>query len=278
MRLSRPIASRHVLHVGAHLSHRFATSLMNEILVARKAFEAYLISSADLDVGHENGAADREQRVDVLEIAIASSSSRADDDPVGPHEVFDRRAFAQELGVRRDGELVTAVLLRRSPRSARGADRHRGLRDDDLVAVHVLRDRLADLRRSTTGRRAVLLRGVPTAMKITSPALDGLEIRGERSRPACRSADQLLEARLVDRSLPFESSAIFVASLSTHVTSMPKSARHAPVTRPTYPVPTMQMFIWEEPPRWDPGDGDSTLQGPSRVGSGLQEDLQDSRA
>src|SRR5438552_14158516 len=48
--------------------------------------------------------------------------------------------------------------------------------------------------------------------------------------------------------IPRFRSAIFVSSLSTQVTSMPKSARHAPVTSPTYPVPTMQMFMRESPP------------------------------
>src|SRR5512140_2829628 len=35
---------------------------------------------------------------------------------------------------------------------------------------------------------------------------------------------------------------IFEASLSTHVTCVPNSEKHAPVTSPTYPVPTTAMF------------------------------------
>src|SRR6185436_13672739 len=42
---------------------------------------------------------------------------------------------------------------------------------------------------------------------------------------------------------PASRSATLVASLSTHRTSLPRSANTAPVTRPTYPVPTTQMFI-----------------------------------
>src|SRR6266540_2655433 len=42
---------------------------------------------------------------------------------------------------------------------------------------------------------------------------------------------------------PFPSAAIFDSSLSTQITFMPRSARAAPVTSPTYPVPTMQMFM-----------------------------------
>src|SRR4029078_9925743 len=42
---------------------------------------------------------------------------------------------------------------------------------------------------------------------------------------------------------PCCSMSIFCATLSTQVTSMPKSARQAPVTRPTYPVPTTQICM-----------------------------------
>src|SRR5437762_5540685 len=37
--------------------------------------------------------------------------------------------------------------------------------------------------------------------------------------------------------------AIFSVSVSTQITSLPRSANTAPVTRPTYPVPTTQMFM-----------------------------------
>src|SRR4051812_21325512 len=42
---------------------------------------------------------------------------------------------------------------------------------------------------------------------------------------------------------PASRSAILAASLSTQTTSLPRSAKTAPVTRPTYPVPTTQMFM-----------------------------------
>src|SRR2546422_11645307 len=38
--------------------------------------------------------------------------------------------------------------------------------------------------------------------------------------------------------------AIFDPSLSTHTTALPVSARHAPNTSPTYPVPTTAIFIF----------------------------------
>src|SRR6266540_3207768 len=36
---------------------------------------------------------------------------------------------------------------------------------------------------------------------------------------------------------------ILARSLSTQITSLPRSAKTAPVTSPTYPVPTTQMFM-----------------------------------
>jgi len=39
---------------------------------------------------------------------------------------------------------------------------------------------------------------------------------------------------------------IFCTSLSTHMTLCPTSAKHAPVTRPTYPEPIIARSISEE--------------------------------
>src|SRR3972149_6856627 len=49
--------------------------------------------------------------------------------------------------------------------------------------------------------------------------------------------------------IPRFSESIFALSLSTQVTSLPRSAKTAPVTSPTYPVPTTQMFKVEPPSR-----------------------------
>src|SRR2546426_6940621 len=42
---------------------------------------------------------------------------------------------------------------------------------------------------------------------------------------------------------PARRAAIFSSTLSTQTTSLPRSANTAPVTSPTYPVPTTQMFM-----------------------------------
>jgi hypothetical protein len=42
---------------------------------------------------------------------------------------------------------------------------------------------------------------------------------------------------------PLCSTSILRASMSTHSTSLPTSARHVPVTSPTYPVPIIVIFM-----------------------------------
>ena len=83
-------------------SQRLAIALTNEIFVARNAFDAYLIISADA------GSVDQDRRVEALvEVGDAHGDLRvvaADDDPVRMEEVAHRRALAEELGVRRDAD------------------------------------------------------------------------------------------------------------------------------------------------------------------------------
>src|SRR5438094_555837 len=43
--------------------------------------------------------------------------------------------------------------------------------------------------------------------------------------------------------------------MSTHVTVLPVSARHVPVTRPTYPVPTTATFTMRTPCPWGESGG-----------------------
>ena len=74
----------------------------------------------------------------------ARASLDADDDAVGPLEIVDRRAFAQEFRIGDDGEFGVGPRLGDDPLDlVAGADRHRRLGDDDGEA----RDRLGDLAR-----------------------------------------------------------------------------------------------------------------------------------
>ena len=43
--------------------------------------------------------------------------------------------------------------------------------------------------------------------------------------------------------IPFFKFSILFKSLSTQITSFPKSEKQTPLTKPTYPVPIMQSFI-----------------------------------
>ena len=92
-------------------SQRLAIALMKEILVARKAFEAYLIISADVDVGDDHRPLER--RVELEQRHRHLLAGRADDDAVGPEGVLDRRALAQELGVGDDVEVDGPRLVPR---------------------------------------------------------------------------------------------------------------------------------------------------------------------
>src|SRR5438309_12018917 len=67
---------------------------------------------------------------------------------------------------------------------------------------------------------------------------------------------------------PAERAAILSSSLSTQMTSLPRSAKTAPVSSPTYPVPATQMFIrtgGENYSRAD-GRGQGKVRGAARGG------------
>src|SRR5262249_403916 len=78
-------------------------------------------------------------------------------------------------------------------------------------------------------------------------------------------------------SWPSCSMAILLATLSTQATCTPNSAKHAPVTRPTYPVPITQMCISLVPysefcpaaPRTMPSARVAVAFQPCRQGCGL---------
>ena len=88
-------------------SQRLAISLMKEILVARKALEAYLMISAERHVGDDHRPLER--RVELEQRHRHLLVGRADHDAVGAERVLDGRALAQELGVRDDVEVDRAV-------------------------------------------------------------------------------------------------------------------------------------------------------------------------
>ena len=107
MRWSEPMPRATSCTSTPTASHRSAISLMKVIFTARNALAAYLISSAarrprDLD----RRLIEKQRPVDVAQHVTRVLRLGADDDAVRAFEVFDRRALAQELGVRRDGDVV----------------------------------------------------------------------------------------------------------------------------------------------------------------------------
>ena len=165
---------------------------MKLILVASIAFAAYLVSSAERSVHHDHALViARERVVECLQQFRRARVVGADDDPVRLHEVRDRGAFLQEFRVRHHVE-VHARAARDQGRPdrrldlVRGADRHRGLRHDDLVLVHVRADRARDRQHVAQVRRAVLFRRRADGDDLEHAVLDaGLRVGRERQPPLC---------------------------------------------------------------------------------------------
>ena len=110
---------------------------MKVILVARKALAAYLMSSAVRRPVKSSGVAvEVERAVDVGHDLARALVVGADDDAVGPLEVVDGGALAQELRVRHDRELGVRPGLGDDARHlVAGADGDGRFGDDHLVAV-----------------------------------------------------------------------------------------------------------------------------------------------
>src|SRR4029450_3545972 len=154
------------------------------------------------DVGDdERRLREKEWAVDLLHDVDRPAVGRADDDPVGTQEVGDRGPLPQELGVRYDRKLPVAVVaLQDLLDHPSGPGRYGGLRDHDLVAVHVPRDRFRDLADERQIRRAVRIRRSPHRDEDRERRLDtGLQVRRE-AEPAGALVlrDDLFQARLVD--------------------------------------------------------------------------------
>ena len=113
MRSSRPIPRATSATSAPSSSETLAISLMNEILVARKALEASLIISALATSVLMTSRAER--RVQSASTRSAYSTELvvgADHHAVGLHEVLDRAALLEELGVGDVAEAVAAALDR----------------------------------------------------------------------------------------------------------------------------------------------------------------------
>ena len=115
---------------------------MNVILVARNAFEAYLINSAVRRPVNRIGVLVDEQRP----VQFAHDLTRAlvigaDHDTIRVLEVLDGRPLAQELRVRHDDDVAVVPQLRDGALDLiSGPDRHRRFGDDKGLRLEVRRN------------------------------------------------------------------------------------------------------------------------------------------
>ena len=138
--------------------------------------------------------------VELLDGVRVGSVERADDDPVGLHEVLDRRPLGRELGVRGVPDVPEPARVEAMPDLLTGPDGHGALHDDDdavvdlgqLVDDHPHRGEVgvAGDRRRRADRDVDELR-----------ALDRLRDVGRERQPLAVPLEELVEARLVDRHL-----------------------------------------------------------------------------
>ena len=178
MRGSEPMPWRTCSMSAPSRSARFASSFMKQILVASIALAAYLVSSAErTSITMHALVVAVERRV---ERRAAAPRSRAlvgaDDDAVGPHEVVDRRAFLEELGVRDDVERDVGAA--RGERLRRSRARTLSAVPTGTVDLSTTTLRLVHVRgRSLRAAASTYCRsaepsssgGVPTAMNWTRP-------------------------------------------------------------------------------------------------------------
>ena len=183
---------------------------MNVIFVARKALAAYLINSAVDRREHDRRLEQVERPIERAQHGAGMLAVSADDDPVGPHEILDRRAFAQEFRVRGNIEAALRQDLAQDPLDLpTGADRHSRLGDDDRPLAGGLPQRLGDFGR---GGEDIAQIGMAVAAPRRRADRDehgvgasdrGFEIGREAQPPGRRIAgDQVFETGLVDRNLP----------------------------------------------------------------------------
>jgi len=88
---------------------------------------------------------------------------------VGLHEVLDGSALLQELGFETTSNLCFVLDATAARTLSPGPDPDSALGSHDLVAVHMFPDVRANFPEHASGQPSHPLRGVPPAMKITSP-------------------------------------------------------------------------------------------------------------
>ena len=178
-------------------SHTFAISLMNEIRVTSAAFAASLIISAEATSQRTTGAVD--PLVQLRDDVAVGDVERADDDPVGMHEVVDGRSLGRELGVRDVADVVEAAIVEPVPHAAARADGHGALHRDDDPPVDLRAARRRPSRRRRDPRRPSTSAACPRRCRRRPrrrPPRATSVVKSSRSRVR---VEKLVEPVLVDR-------------------------------------------------------------------------------
>ena len=196
-----------VLHVGAHFLAEIGDFVDEGDLGREEGVGRVLDHLRGLQRGqNDRGLQQVKRPVDGLQNPGGTLALDPDHDPIGAHEVADRRTFAKELGVGGDVERLRRAMLRNEPFDlAAGADRDGRLHDDDLVAVvHAPGDLLGGLANAAKiGLAVAVTAGGSDGDEYGLRARHGFFGLGGEGKPAGADirSDQGFQAGLVDRNL-----------------------------------------------------------------------------
>ncbi len=192
-----------------------------------------------VDVGTHDGALDAlvepGHRLAVLGL------ERADDDPVGSHEVAHCVSFGEELRVRDVADVRETAQVEAGPHLLPGPHRDRRLHDQDRTTGELRQ--LVDDGPDTREVGVAGIRGRRVDADEEELAIDDvLHVEREREPLGDSARSSSGTSCSWNGTSPRWSIAIFSGTTSRITTSWPSSAKHAPVTRPTQPAPKIPIF------------------------------------
>jgi hypothetical protein len=152
---------------------------------------------------HDRRASARERRIEFLHQLRGARIFRTDHHAIGLHEVVDRRALFQELGIADDAERMRGLAANNFANLGSSTNRNGALVDDDLVAVHRLRQIAGNSEHVLQVRRAVLTGGCADGdeddLRLLHAAREGGREREALLRTV--SPDHFFQSGLVNRNL-----------------------------------------------------------------------------
>ena len=149
---------------------------------------------------HDRRAGSGERRIQLAHHVGGAGILGADHDAIGLHEVVDRGTLLQKLRIAHDAERMGGFPPDDLADALRRPDGNGALVDDDLVAVHGLRDVTRDSHDMLEVRRAILPGRRADGYENDLRVADALGQRRGEGQPLLGTipADHFLEAGLVD--------------------------------------------------------------------------------